>query len=30
MVLEIFMGNRVEFMSVGTSGLEDCKEGFLE
>ena len=30
MVLEIFMGNRVESMSVGTSGLEDCEEGFLE
>ena len=29
-VLESFMGNRVESMSAGALGLEDCEEGFLE
>ena len=30
MVHGICMGNRVESMSGGTSGLEDCEEEFLE
>ena len=30
MVHEICMDNRVESMSGGTSGLEDCGEEFLD